>query len=219
MRIVLLCKATKLSQKIGSPLEKKPSGGLAVYSRENLHPGIRIDTNHSSDFSIWLILNKEFFGLENNITLGLVYLPPENSPYAKSSGADIIEKLEEDVRYFASSGNMLLMGDLNGRVRTDPDYIINDSTRYLPTNKQFYETDYHLPKRVSQDPTLNTRGQGILDMCVSTRLRILNGRMPGDSLGYFTCHKYNGSSTVDYVMTDEYLLRHVLFFHVHKTFE
>ena len=73
-----------------------------------------------------------------------------------------------------------------------------------------------MPKRLNQDDTLNARGQSILDLCVSGGLRILNGRVPGDSQGYFTCHKYNGSSTVDYVMVDELYFGQVLYFHVHK---
>ena len=76
--------------------------------------------------------------------------------------------------------------------------------------------DVSLPERHSQDKSLNERGTVLMDMCISSGLRILNGRKPGDSLGYFTCHKYNGSSTVDYGIVSECLFRDIIYFHVHK---
>ena len=43
---------------------------------------------------------------------------------------------------------------------------------------------------------------------------MLNGRMLGDSIGYYTCHKYNGSSVVDYMIISEELLNSVNYFNV-----
>lgn len=49
----------------------------------------------------------------------------------------------------------------------------------------------------------------------TNRLRIINGRCAGDLTGNLTCHKYRGSSTVDYGLVSEGLLKKVLFFTVH----
>ena len=46
----------------------------------------------------------------------------------------------------------------------------------------------------------------MLDLCLSSRLRILNGRFLGDSLGYFTYMSNNGFSSVDYAILSESLL-------------
>ena len=40
-------------------------------------------------------------------------------------------------------------------------------------------------------------------MCISSRLRILNGRTFGDSTGKFTSYQYNGSSVVDHCLISE----------------
>ncbi len=42
------------------------------------------------------------------------------------------------------------------------------------------------------------------------QLRILNGRISGDSLGYYTCFKHNGCSTVDYIITSQYMMKKVI---------
>ena len=45
-------------------------------------------------------------------------------------------------------------------------------------------------------------------------LKILNGRKIGDLAGKYTCHHYNGSSTVDYIMTETDLFDKVRYFQV-----
>ena len=107
------------------------------------------------------------------------------------------------------------MGDTNARTAMQEDHIQNDSDKFIPETIP-YMIDVSLPERHSQDKSLNERGTVLMDMCISSGLRILNGRKPGDSLGYFTCHKYNGSSTVDYGIVSECLFRNIMYFHVHK---
>ena len=46
-------------------------------------------------------------------------------------------------------------------------------------------------------------------------MRILNGRMLGDSSGSYTCHKYNGSSTNDYMIASQTLVPLIHTFSVH----
>ena len=40
-------------------------------------------------------------------------------------------------------------------------------------------------------------------LCIETKLRILNGRVDGDSLGYNTYYSPRGSSNVDYFLASE----------------
>ena len=56
----------------------------------------------------------------------------------------------------------------------------------------------------------------IFDICISSKLRIVNGRKAGDALGRFTCHKPMGSSVVDYVIVNENILKNILYFHVNS---
>ena len=66
---------------------------------------------------------------------------------------------------------------------------------------------------------VNGRGQQILDPCIGTRMRILNGRILGDSVGHFTCHKWNGSSVADYMITSEELFPRFRYFRVHPFYD
>ena len=51
----------------------------------------------------------------------------------------------------------------------------------------------------------------MLELCIETELKILNGRMLGDLEGNLTCHKWNGSSTVDYRIVQNSLFREIDF--------
>ena len=55
--------------------------------------------------------------------------------------------------------------------------------------------------RNSEDRILNVRGKELLDLCKLNKLIITNGRKSGDPFGKFTCHKWNGSSVVDYLLS------------------
>ena len=107
-----------------------------------------------------------------------------------------------------------MMGDLNARTATVNDFIVNDTDEFIDTDPD-YLIDKQIEERMSQDNIINSRGRQLIDTCVQSRLRILNGGCVGDSGGYFTCHKSNGSSVVDYMIVNEELLDRVLYFKVH----
>jgi hypothetical protein len=85
----------------------------------------------------------------------------------------------------------------------------------IDNNSSAWKWTYSRPIRNNLDKIFNDRGSNLLDLCISIRLRILNGRKPGDSIGYYTCHKYNGSSVVDYCLVTECIFQDILYFHVH----
>jgi len=45
---------------------------------------------------------------------------------------------------------------------------------------------------------VNTFGRGLLDMCCTQNIHIVNGRVNGDMSGEFTCIANEGQSLVDY---------------------
>ena len=47
-------------------------------------------------------------------------------------------------------------------------------------------------------------------MCITLKLRVMNGRMLCDSNGNFTCIKSNGTSVVDYIIMSEDLIQQTL---------
>ena len=63
-------------------------------------------------------------------------------------------------------------------------------------------------QRKSFDNDLNNHGKRLLEICRSADLRILNGRINGDSL----FHGKSGISVIDYSICDQDLLRNITSF-------
>ena len=60
----------------------------------------------------------------------------------------------------------------------------------------------HLKQKNNYDNVVNNHGKNLLQICKNFDLRILNGRIRGDSLGNVTFHSKLGVSTVDYFNFD-----------------
>ena len=178
-----------------------------------MHKGLTYLQNGSkSENRLWLKLDKNYFGFTDDIYVCAVYIPPVTSNHYDN---DFLF-LENEINNFCDKGKIVLIGDFNSRTGSYQDYIENDS---IDLN-QFSENDL-LPehydidqcsKRNNCDKIYNSQGESLLDLCISSRLRILNGRYIGDILGNFTCFTSNGNSAVDYAIVSEGLLPSVKYF-------
>ena len=92
---------------------------------------------------------KNFFGIEKDLYLCAVYIPPFNSVH---SDEDFLN-LENEIALFSTKGEIALIGDFNSRVGNYPDfakYEANDTNLFqdiLPPN---YDEDCHI-QRYNQD--------------------------------------------------------------------
>ena len=69
--------------------------------------------------------------------------------------------------------------------------------------------------RFSQDKCItNLLVNSLIDLCISSGLRIIKGRTIGDFFGKFTCHEVNGSSVADYALVLENFMDIIMYFHV-----
>ena len=93
-------------------------------------------------------------------------------------------------------------GDFNSRIGTQNDFIIENEKdlNYLP---QDHELGTIRSVRNNQDTSVNEYGQQLLDLCIKTKLSILNGRTRGDLQRHLTYVGFHGCSTVDLVLTSE----------------
>ena len=102
----------------------------------------------------------------------------------------------------------MLTGDLNACTSTNLDFVLLDNAIHLPLPTD-YTADSEIP-RSSQDTVLNEYGRQLLNLCLATRLRILNGRTGQDrNIGRYTCHTARGSTIVDYVITAAALKQYI----------
>jgi hypothetical protein len=117
----------------------------------------------------------------NDIYLFLSYIIPSTSSYVHQSDDDVLENIEKDISLkYRGRGDIILCGDLNARWGSEPDFIQNDS--HLPIYDSYICDKVH-EVRKSYDSKLDTRGKQLLELCITARMRILNGRMLGDSNG------------------------------------
>ena len=203
------------SQSYCRPISKKINrsfGGISILFKKELEAGVKI-LRTNPDY-IWLELSRDFFGMECNLYICCVYIPPENSPFYKNRDQDTLQCLENDLRFFTNVGHVKLVGDFNARTGVLPDFIKNDKhINSIETGLECPE-DHTILDRHSEDKITCTRGKNLIDICIASRLRILNGRTSGDSSGHFTCHNPQGSSVVDYTIANEEFLDKIIHFQV-----
>ena len=181
---------------------KRGHGGVCLFYKCNLEKLFVVEKVDKSGF-IWIKFLKQYFKSERDIYVCFCYIPPANSPYFLSHDTGFFEQLENDVRMYRYNGYVSVIGDLNARVgdKCDFDYSSEQAERYLNliVDKAFYSTD--LPCRCSLDKTVNTSGNKLINLCISSDLRIANGRVGDDSgVGSYTYMSTAGNSLIDYVL-------------------
>ena len=190
------------------------SGGLAILVKKSIKKGVKF-YNSSSPELAWLKLSKEYFKLEVDIFVACVYIPPRNSTYFQKQSTDMFDILESKLAMYSSMGQIVLVGDFNSRTATEKDYISQDTSKHIPVN-MCYRIDKDLGNRSNEDSKICESGKRLIEICITSELRILNGRTLGDMFGRFTCHKPWGQSAVDYVLVHHSLLKHIRYFKVHE---
>ena len=190
-------------------------GGILLFIKTSIRNGIKIKHNFDKD-AIEATFLKNFFGLKNDVKYLFTYASPINSPYTKSRTANIFDKIE--TQYIDDGGNLIIMGDLNGRTKTGEDFVRDNTDNHSPINVPSYTKDSILLNRQNMDDnTTDEQGKLILGLCKSSALRILNGRTPGDENGKYTRYPSNLTdkpSVIDYALCSEHLIEEVKSFSV-----
>ena len=147
---------------------------------------------------MWLKVKKQFFEIESDLFIGVIYISPKNSSNVKHK-QDTYQILEKELSHYSRQGDIMLGGDFNSRLgKKYTDYIISDTNDYLPVDQDL-SLD-HDNFRNHKDKNENSYGKLLSDLCITHNLKILNCRTIGDLTGKFTCFSNNGNSTVDLVL-------------------
>ena len=117
------------------PKRGRIAGGVAIFLKHDLIGGVKLLNTKQSD-SVFLLLDKQFFGFTNDIVFGVVYLPPIDSKRHERKSDLNFDSLEDvllDLRTSYSTANFLISGDFNARSGTEHDFILDDSYDYIPS--------------------------------------------------------------------------------------
>ena len=136
-----------------------------------------------------------------------IYIPPNSLKYFLP---EMFEDLENNIETFYSEESIPLMSDFNSRTGKYSDCVSQEGNTMI-TNDQSHLSSGST-HRNSFDNNINNHGKRLLEICRSADLRILNGRVSGDSLGRATFHGKAGISVVDYAICDQTLFSHILNF-------
>lgn len=187
------------------------SGGIAIGINNSISKGVSIIKTNSTEV-MWMKLDRKFFNLTSDMYVASVYVAPNDSPYFQTYD-NIFDLLESDVAKFSKNGNCFLAGDWNSRTNITNDFCSN----FTPPDgtKIFCDTIPPVRSNLDEKP-IDHHGNLLLDLCKSSGLRLLNGRILGDLEGKFTCfsHAAKVPSTIDYMLTSADCLKMVDYFQV-----
>lgn len=148
---------------------------------------------------------------------GLVYVPPQNSPYADIT---LFDKLENVISEVNNSDNysICILGDFNARCGTLSDVLVynDEAISEISLLDVFHDNLTGLNNvtsdRPSSDTVINNFGHRLLELCTNLGVFIANGRYGNDKgVGKATC---KGVSLVDYVLLTSDLFNYVSNFDV-----
>ena len=190
---------------------KRSSGGVAILVHESIEKHIQC-LDVAIKETLWIKLSNS--RKHSSVIFGLVYNPPEDSPYADSSTLDLIENAIVELTSHNDNTQLCLMGDFNARTGQLSDNIRIDDHDDLIANDLFFDNDDNSvtdcslsTPRVNSDKHINNRGRRLIELCRSLNLIIMNGRYGKDSqVGKKTC---KNSSTVDYVIISAHCIESV----------
>ena len=64
------------------------------------------------------------------------------------------------------------------------------------------DEDEQVPPRFNKDSKINTNGRLLIDLCKTTEMVLVNGRLNNRNSGDYTCITHNGESAIDYFIVD-----------------
>ena len=191
----------------------RKSGGLGIFLRKSITDGIVIG-KCSEEIVAWIMLKKQYFGLNRDIYIANAYIVPETSAYLCHDAFGI---LQCDIASRPPDSDVILCGDYNAHTNVALDYIIDeldgsngDLDNLVPyDSKQSLEIifDMHCKQQLQRHSVdrkpLNSHGSNLIDLCKSLGLLIVNGRLGEDKgAGGYTRIDTTGCSVVDYVIAN-----------------
>lgn len=174
-------------------------GGIACYVRHGLFSHVAVW--RSCPYGCYIVLKLTSTPDAAPLFVVACYVPPVQANAFMHDIADVWERLGDEVSEAKGLGSVLLVGDLNAHTAGLPDFPAADAA--APDAAQGAEGAATCSVRRSEDAArpANSHGRQLLALCQQSGLRILNGRVCGDSAGALTYLGHNGSgSLVDYAL-------------------
>ena len=155
-------------------------------------------------------MSSTVFRLDENVLIGVVYIPPECTSY---SSQEAFNDIYFDIRYFARLYEYIsLAGNCNARITELSDlsvftenYFPNEDT-YLLEKCTSFLTDSNLPlKKHGLDNGQNKSGKLLINLCKGHSFYIMYGRV--GNIRYIGELTYRNASAVDYFICTPHFIK------------
>jgi hypothetical protein len=186
-------------------------GGISIIYKNCFKGKITVLQRKETNY-VWIQVKQDSLKREKDLFICFAHIPHTESSYFTKINYNILNCIHGNIMEYKNIGDVILLGDFNGRTGTMEDWVTDDTISHLPIEDN-YITDKAIRHRKSHDSTVNERGRDIIDLCLSSQVRILNGRVVGDLQGKLTFYK-NGVSAIDLCMVDENMFNDVCYFQV-----
>ena len=112
----------------------------------------------SNENILWVKIGKNPSNNKNNTYIACVYNSPKNSIYTKENECNVLQLIEEQLAKFSESDQVIIGGNLNSRIGTEADFIVEDGKDldFLPEG---YELSTFTTHRNNEDVSLNSYGE------------------------------------------------------------
>ena len=202
----------------------RKSGGIGLFfCKQSLTCKIkRIETE--TDYILRTRLDKSLFNINEDLILGILYIPPSQSRFLNDD--EFLDLETEITSMCGQSSFVCLTGDMNARTSTLCDFITADSFiadlfEFDQETLQFYNqaeqlhTLYINKNRLFRDKLTNSNGYKLIEIYINNNLFILNGRFGKDNtVGNLTVRN---QSLIDYTICSFDCLKYLLDFEVIET--
>ncbi len=121
-------------------------------------------------------INVTYLSLRQDLYICFCYIKPNDE------GA-VYDHIEPEIMKYSSKGNALLMGDFNSRTGNGQDFIEIDCSDNLPLPDDHIVDS--IPVRNNCDSKVTLQGRTLLHLCISSQIKMLNGRKIGDNSGFY----------------------------------
>ena len=197
---------------------KSRSGGICVLVRNCYYKYVQINDQITcpSHCVLWFTIDDKL--LFEKTLFGVVYIPPENSLY---SNIDMFTEIEDII--VDTNLQVCLLGDFNAHTKNVNEYVdidnhilnacnIANDDQNLINKLHILEECNVSPVRYSKDNgKIDHYGKRLLNLCKSTQLFFVNGRVGADKgVGQTTCN----NSLIDYVIITPELFRAIVDFDI-----
>ena len=187
-------------------LSFRRSGGIALFVKTEISEYCTHRPSES-DYIMWVCIDKRLTDTEENLILGIVYVPPSQSRFYND---DELSKLQNELMSVCSSNKyVVISGDINARTAKLQDYVtldqyFSDMFHFDDDVANFFDKteileSLNIPlERSSRDTKTNNSGYWLTDVCKNNNLFIVNGRVGKDKgVGRKT---FRDTSTIDYTL-------------------